>query len=181
MCYFTYWSIQHPFTLVSLHKIRWLFLAKALIVPPSWLALPVKKPKKVKFWRKSLLKAIHSTPHYPGNLVHFFIYIRWHRGHRRWDHPLRRKNTVDRYGTPVPLNSPPDTPTINELLLRAAMLIPHNNNPSFTSHQNLHRQIDGVELGDAPSSSTMALSLEPLGLQSRIQLCTGSSTGTLTE
>ena len=91
------------------------------------------------------------------------------------------QNTVGRYGTPVPLNPPPDTPTINELLLRAAMLITHHNTPSSTSHQNLHHQIDGVELGDAPSSSTMALSLEPLGLQSRIQLCTGSSTGTLTE
>ena len=61
------------------------------------------------------------------------------------------------------------------------MLITHNNTPSFTSHQNLHHQIDGVELGNAPSLSTMALSLEPLGLQSRIQLCTGSSAGTLTE
>jgi NCS1 family nucleobase:cation symporter-1 len=39
MCYFIYWAIQLPFMLVSPHKIRWLFLAKALIVPPSWLAL----------------------------------------------------------------------------------------------------------------------------------------------
>lgn len=39
MCYFIYWTIQLPFMLVSPHKIRWLFLAKALIVPPSWLAL----------------------------------------------------------------------------------------------------------------------------------------------
>lgn len=39
VCYFIYWTIQLPFMLVSPHKIRWLFLAKALIVPPSWLAL----------------------------------------------------------------------------------------------------------------------------------------------
>ena len=39
VCYFIYWTIQLPFMLVSPHKIRWLFLVKALIVPPSWLAL----------------------------------------------------------------------------------------------------------------------------------------------
>ena len=39
MCYFIYWSIQFPFMLVSPEKIRWLFFVKALIVPPSWLAL----------------------------------------------------------------------------------------------------------------------------------------------
>lgn len=39
MCYFIYWVIQFPFMLVSPQKIRWLFLAKALIVPPSWLAM----------------------------------------------------------------------------------------------------------------------------------------------
>ncbi|KAF9779792.1 NCS1 nucleoside transporter family [Thelephora terrestris] len=39
MCYFIYWTIQLPFMLVSPHKIRWLFLVKAVIVPPSWLAL----------------------------------------------------------------------------------------------------------------------------------------------
>jgi NCS1 family nucleobase:cation symporter-1 len=39
MCYFIYWAIQLPFMLVSPHKIRWLFFAKALIVLPSWLAL----------------------------------------------------------------------------------------------------------------------------------------------
>jgi len=39
MCYFIYWVIQFPFMLISPHKIRWLFLAKAIIVPPSWLAL----------------------------------------------------------------------------------------------------------------------------------------------
>ena len=39
MCYFVYWTLQLPFMLVSPHKIRWLFLAKALIVPPALLAL----------------------------------------------------------------------------------------------------------------------------------------------
>jgi len=39
MCYFLYWTIQFPFMLISPQKIRWLFLAKALIVPPTWLAL----------------------------------------------------------------------------------------------------------------------------------------------
>jgi hypothetical protein len=34
-----YWSIQFPFMLVSPQKIRWLFLAKAVVVPPTWLAL----------------------------------------------------------------------------------------------------------------------------------------------
>ncbi|KAI0258157.1 NCS1 nucleoside transporter family [Gloeopeniophorella convolvens] len=39
LCYFLYWFIQFPFMLVSPQKIRWLFLAKAIIVPPTWLAL----------------------------------------------------------------------------------------------------------------------------------------------
>ncbi|KAH9057611.1 NCS1 nucleoside transporter family [Lactarius vividus] len=39
ICYFLYWLIQFPFMLVSPQKIRWLFLAKAIIVPPTWLAL----------------------------------------------------------------------------------------------------------------------------------------------
>ena len=39
MCYFLYWLIQFPFMLISPQKIRWLFLAKAIIVPPAWLAM----------------------------------------------------------------------------------------------------------------------------------------------
>ncbi|KAF8483426.1 NCS1 nucleoside transporter family [Russula ochroleuca] len=39
LCYFLYWSIQLPFMFVSPQKIRFLFLAKAIIVPPTWLAL----------------------------------------------------------------------------------------------------------------------------------------------
>ncbi|KAI0027498.1 NCS1 nucleoside transporter family [Vararia minispora EC-137] len=39
MCYFLYWLIQFPFMLISPHRIRWLFVAKAIIVPPTWLAM----------------------------------------------------------------------------------------------------------------------------------------------
>jgi len=39
ICYFLYWLIQFPFMFISPQKIRWLFLAKAAIVPPTWLAL----------------------------------------------------------------------------------------------------------------------------------------------
>jgi nucleobase:cation symporter-1, NCS1 family len=39
ICYFLYWLIQLPFMFVSPQKIRWLFFAKAIIVPPTWLAL----------------------------------------------------------------------------------------------------------------------------------------------
>ena len=39
LCYFLYWLIQFPFMFVSPQKIRFLFLAKAIIVPPTWLAL----------------------------------------------------------------------------------------------------------------------------------------------
>ena len=39
ICYFLYWLIQFPFLFISPQKIRWLFLAKSIIVPPTWLAL----------------------------------------------------------------------------------------------------------------------------------------------
>jgi NCS1 family nucleobase:cation symporter-1 len=39
MCYFIYWVIQFPFMLVSPHRIRWLFVVKAAVVPPTWLAM----------------------------------------------------------------------------------------------------------------------------------------------
>lgn len=39
MCYFLYWLLQFPFMLVSPQKIRWLFLAKGIIVPITWLAM----------------------------------------------------------------------------------------------------------------------------------------------
>ncbi|KAI9512129.1 NCS1 nucleoside transporter family [Russula earlei] len=38
LSYFLYWTIQFPFMFISPQKIRWLFLAKAFIVPPTWLA-----------------------------------------------------------------------------------------------------------------------------------------------
>ncbi len=39
MCFFLYWLVQFPFMFVSPQKIRWLFLAKSIIVPPTWIAL----------------------------------------------------------------------------------------------------------------------------------------------
>ncbi|KAH9976618.1 cytosine-purine permease [Lactifluus volemus] len=39
LCYFIYWSIQFPFMFISPQKIRVVFLVKAIIVPPTWLAL----------------------------------------------------------------------------------------------------------------------------------------------
>src|SRR6266436_478713 len=39
ICYFLYWLIQFPFMFISPQKIRWLFLAKSIIVPPTWFTL----------------------------------------------------------------------------------------------------------------------------------------------
>ncbi|KAA1475711.1 NCS1 nucleoside transporter family [Dentipellis sp. KUC8613] len=39
MCYVLYWLIQFPFMLVSPQRIRYFFMAKAIIVPPTWLAM----------------------------------------------------------------------------------------------------------------------------------------------
>ncbi|THG96210.1 hypothetical protein EW026_g5587 [Hermanssonia centrifuga] len=47
MCYFLYWLIQFPFMLISPQRIRWLFLLKALIVPPVWLAMLIWAVVKV--------------------------------------------------------------------------------------------------------------------------------------
>ncbi|EJD55098.1 cytosine-purine permease [Auricularia subglabra TFB-10046 SS5] len=41
LCYFIYWLIQFPFLLVSPQRIRWLFLAKSIIVPIAWLAMMI--------------------------------------------------------------------------------------------------------------------------------------------
>ncbi|KAH7104535.1 NCS1 nucleoside transporter family [Auriculariales sp. MPI-PUGE-AT-0066] len=41
LCYFIYWLIQFPFLLVSPQRIRWLFLAKVLIVPATWFAMMI--------------------------------------------------------------------------------------------------------------------------------------------
>ena len=59
MCYFIYWTIQLPFMLVSPQKIRWFFLVKALIVPPSWLALLIWAFVKVPSSRG--LFTLHAT------------------------------------------------------------------------------------------------------------------------
>ncbi|PSR98909.1 hypothetical protein PHLCEN_2v4229 [Hermanssonia centrifuga] len=47
MCYFLYWLIQFPFMFISPQRIRWLFLLKALIVPPVWLAMLIWAVVKV--------------------------------------------------------------------------------------------------------------------------------------
>lgn len=39
MCYLLYWLIQFPFMFISPQRIQYLFLAKAIIVPPAWLAI----------------------------------------------------------------------------------------------------------------------------------------------
>ena len=47
ICFFLYWFIQFPFMFVSPQKIRWLFLAKSIIVPPTWIALLIWAMVKV--------------------------------------------------------------------------------------------------------------------------------------
>ncbi|KLO16652.1 cytosine-purine permease, partial [Schizopora paradoxa] len=39
LCYFLYWLIQFPFMFVSPQKIRYLFVAKGILVPIAWLAM----------------------------------------------------------------------------------------------------------------------------------------------
>lgn len=39
MCYFLYWLIQLPLLLIPVHKIRWLFNIKSVIVPICWLSM----------------------------------------------------------------------------------------------------------------------------------------------
>lgn len=39
LCYFLYWSFQFPFMFVSPQRIRWLFVAKGIIVPTAWLSM----------------------------------------------------------------------------------------------------------------------------------------------
>ncbi|KAI0309766.1 NCS1 nucleoside transporter family [Amylostereum chailletii] len=61
MCYLLYWLIQFPFMLVSPQRIRWLFLAKAIVVPPTWLAMLIWAMVKVPP-RNGILSA-HSSLH----------------------------------------------------------------------------------------------------------------------
>jgi nucleobase:cation symporter-1, NCS1 family len=39
MCYFLFWLLQLPFLFISPQSLRWLFLAKAIIVPPALFAM----------------------------------------------------------------------------------------------------------------------------------------------
>lgn len=41
MCYLLFWLMQFPFLLISPQKVRWLFFAKAIIVPPAFLAMMI--------------------------------------------------------------------------------------------------------------------------------------------
>ena len=39
LCFFLYWLILMPLMFVSPQRIRWLFMLKAVIVPPAWIAM----------------------------------------------------------------------------------------------------------------------------------------------
>lgn len=39
LCYLLYWLLQFPVMFVSPQQIRWLFVAKGIIVPVAWLAM----------------------------------------------------------------------------------------------------------------------------------------------
>lgn len=39
LCYFIFWLFQLPFLFISPQSLRWLFLAKAIIVPPALFAM----------------------------------------------------------------------------------------------------------------------------------------------
>lgn len=39
LCYFIFWVVQLPFLFISPQSLRWLFLAKAIIVPPALFAM----------------------------------------------------------------------------------------------------------------------------------------------
>ncbi|KAI9435811.1 cytosine-purine permease [Lactarius indigo] len=54
VCYFLYWTFQLPFMFVSPHKIRLLFLAKTIVVPPTLLALLIWAAVKVPLSRSLL-------------------------------------------------------------------------------------------------------------------------------
>lgn len=47
MSFLLYWLALLPFMFVSPQKIRWLFLLKATIVPPAWIAILVWSLMKV--------------------------------------------------------------------------------------------------------------------------------------
>lgn len=39
LCYLLYWLLQFPVMFVSPQQIRWLFVAKGILVPTAWLAM----------------------------------------------------------------------------------------------------------------------------------------------
>ena len=41
MCYFLFWLLQLPFLFISPQRLRWLFMAKAVTVPPAFLAMMI--------------------------------------------------------------------------------------------------------------------------------------------
>jgi NCS1 family nucleobase:cation symporter-1 len=41
MCYFLFWLVQLPFLFISPQGLRWLFMVKALMVPPTFLAMMI--------------------------------------------------------------------------------------------------------------------------------------------
>jgi NCS1 family nucleobase:cation symporter-1 len=41
LCYFLFWLLQLPFLFISPHGLRWLFMLKALTVPPTFLAMMI--------------------------------------------------------------------------------------------------------------------------------------------
>ncbi|THH07196.1 hypothetical protein EW145_g3553 [Phellinidium pouzarii] len=56
MCYFLYWLIQFPFMFISPQKIRWLFVAKGIIVPIAWLSMLIWSFVKVPFRESKLFQ-----------------------------------------------------------------------------------------------------------------------------
>ncbi|KZV64629.1 cytosine-purine permease [Peniophora sp. CONT] len=63
MCYFLYWLIQFPLMFVSPQRIRWLFVLKAIIVPPTWLAMLIWAFVKVPTSSNAGLIADHASLH----------------------------------------------------------------------------------------------------------------------
>ena len=61
ICYFVYWCFQLPFMFVSPHKIRWLFLVKTIVVPPTWFALLIWAVVKVPLNRSLLSQSSASS------------------------------------------------------------------------------------------------------------------------
>ena len=49
LCYFIFFLIMLSLAFVSPQRLRWLFLAKSIVVPPAWLALLIWSLVKVPF------------------------------------------------------------------------------------------------------------------------------------